>query len=135
MTYFWSVWLDVESILARLRMKISRWYERASNSKDSQTNSIDECSDMSDEREVSVELSINKENESPKVTKIIREHSTYEKKNELLRNYPSDGPEILEVEFITLLFTLTLSFIICAALTYILVWVSLILLIFPQNTF
>lgn len=116
-------------------MKISRWYERASNSKDSQTNSIDECSDMSDEREVSVELSINKENESPKVTKIIREHSTYEKKNELLRNYPSDGPEILEVEFITLLFTLTLSFIICAALTYILVWVSLILLIFPQNTF
>ena len=35
-----------------------------------------------------------------------------------------DEPEILEVEFITLLVTLTISFIICASMTYLLVWVS-----------
>lgn len=80
---------------------------------------------MSDEREVRVELSMNKENESPRVTKIIRvKHSSNGKKNDFLRNYPSDGPEIFEVQFITLLVTLTLSFIICVASTYLLVWIS-----------
>ena len=73
------------------------------------------------------ELSADEEKESlrlkPKIT---------HKKNEFRRNfatslpshYPSDEPEILEVEFITLLVTLTISFFICAAMTYLLVWVS-----------
>ena len=76
------------------------------------------------ERELS-----NEEKESSRVAPKLTH-----KKNEFLRNfatslpshYPSDEPEILEVEFITLLVTLTISFIICAAMTYLLVWVSYI---------
>lgn len=83
---------------------------------------MDESSKM---RTFIVERELNEEKESlrlaPKIT---------DEKNEFLRNfelpshYPSDEPEILEVEFITLLVTLTISFIICAAMTYLLVWVS-----------
>ena len=67
------------------------------------------------------EFCTNKEKELSLTPKILRvEHSTYQNKNE----YPSNEPEILEVEFVTLLVTLSLSFVICAALTYFLVWVS-----------
>ena len=49
------------------------------------------------------------------------------KTKEIYRNYPGHeipSVEILEVEFITLLVTLTISFMICAALTYSLILVS-----------
>ena len=81
------------------------------------------------------ELLTNKENESTRVTRKITQKKnensqkflSFTKTEALISNYPSDEPEILEVEFITLLVTLTLSFVICAALTYSLVWVSSIM--------
>ena len=81
------------------------------------------------------ELLTNKENESPrvkqKITQKKNENSqkfiSFTKTEAVISNYPSDEPEILEVEFITLLVTLTISFVICAALTYSLVWVSSIM--------
>ena len=71
------------------------------------------------------ELSSDEEKESSRLKpKITHRKNEYRKKFELPSHYASDEPEILEVEFITLLVTLTISFIICAAMTYLLVWVS-----------
>ena len=68
------------------------------------------------------ELSADEEKESSKIT---QKKNEFRRNFELTSHYPSDEPEILEVEFITLLVTLTISFIICASMTYfLLVWVS-----------
>ena len=56
--------------------------------------------------------------------KITHKKNKFRSNFELPNHYPSDEPEILEVEFITLLVTLTISFFICSAMTYLLVWVS-----------
>ena len=72
-----------------------------------------------------VERELSSEKESSRLKpKITHRKNEYRKKFELPSHYASDEPEILEVEFITLLVTLTISFIICAAMTYLLVWVS-----------
>ena len=74
------------------------------------------------------ELSADEEKESSRLEpKITHKKNEFRRNFELPSRYPSDVPEILEVEFITLLVTLTISFFICAAMTYLLVWVSSIL--------
>ena len=71
------------------------------------------------------ELSADEEKESSRLEpKITHKKNEFRRNFELPSRYPSDVPEILEVEFITLLVTLTISFIICASMTYLLVWVS-----------
>ena len=71
------------------------------------------------------ELSSDEEKESSRLKpKITHRKNEYRRNFELPSHYASDEPEILEVEFITLLVTLTISFIICAAVTFLLVWVS-----------
>ena len=71
------------------------------------------------------ELSSDEEKESSRLKpKITHRKNEFRRNFELPSHYTCDEPEILEVEFITLLVTLTISFIICAAMTYLLVWVS-----------
>ena len=71
------------------------------------------------------ELSSDEEKEWSRLKpKITHRKNEFQRNFELPSHNASDEPEILEVEFITLLVTLTISFIICAAMTYLLVWVS-----------